>query len=85
MAEMTTQPGIVQNPEPVHFWPAGWWKIVDMRIGVVPIPVYVVLIALIGGFVATEEVTSEEVVEILEMLNKIGIEVIESEEAPGPT
>jgi len=34
------------RPAPARFWPQGWWKVVEFRIGIVPLPVYVVLAAL---------------------------------------
>jgi malate:Na+ symporter len=33
------------------FWPHGWWKLMEKRIGVVPLPVAVAMIGLIGYFV----------------------------------
>src|SRR5215467_10131447 len=42
-----------------RFWPERWWRIVDAKIGIVPIPVYVVLLALIAGFTATGSVPSD--------------------------
>jgi Na+/citrate or Na+/malate symporter len=33
------------------FWPYGWWKIFDFKIGIVPLPIYIVLIALIAAFI----------------------------------
>ena len=24
---------------PARFWPQGWWKVVEFRIGIVPLPV----------------------------------------------
>jgi malate:Na+ symporter len=60
MAEsISTQPATVETPEPARFWPVGWWKIVDARIGVIPIPIYVILIVLICGFVATGKIPSD--------------------------
>ena len=41
------------------WWPQGWWKIVDMRIGIVPIPIYVILCALLAGFTYTGEIKGE--------------------------
>lgn len=41
------------------FWPNGWWRIVDTKIGIVPVPVLVVLIPLVAGFVATGKVPSD--------------------------
>lgn len=34
------------------FWPHGWWKIMEMRIGILPIPVAIVLVALLTAFIA---------------------------------
>src|SRR5262245_49901335 len=41
------------------FWPGGWWHIVDFKIGIIPLPVYVVLLGLIAGFVLTGKVPSD--------------------------
>jgi malate:Na+ symporter len=35
------------------FWPHGWWKIFDFKIGIVPIPIYLLLIGLIATFINT--------------------------------
>src|SRR5215472_1999731 len=41
------------------FWPQGWWTIMDHKIGVVPIPVFVLLLALIAGFTLTGKMPSD--------------------------
>ena len=41
------------------WWPQGWWKIMDTRIGIVPIPIYVILVALIAGFTFTGDIKGE--------------------------
>ena len=41
------------------WWPRGWWKLMETRIGIVPLPVYILLVALITGFAATGKVPSE--------------------------
>ena len=41
------------------WWPQGWWKIVDMRIGIIPVPIYVILVALLAGFTYTGDVKGE--------------------------
>ena len=41
------------------WWPQGWWKIVDTRIGIIPIPVYVILVALLVGFTYTGDIKGE--------------------------
>jgi malate:Na+ symporter len=44
---------------PARFWPQGWWSVVDFKIGIVPLPVFVILIAVIAGFAATGSVPSD--------------------------
>jgi malate:Na+ symporter len=41
------------------FWPNGWWRFVDARIGVIPMPVYLLLLVLIIGFVATNSLPAD--------------------------
>ncbi len=41
------------------FWPEGWWSLVDFKIGIIPLPVFVILFAVIGGFAATGTVPSD--------------------------
>ncbi len=41
------------------WWPQGWWKIMDMRIGIVPVPIYAILVALIAGFTYTGDIKGE--------------------------
>ena len=41
------------------FWPQRWWRVVDFRIGVVPLPLFVLLLALIAGFTLTGRLPSD--------------------------
>jgi len=41
------------------FWPKGWWRIAETRIGIVPVPVFILLILIIIGFDATGNVPSD--------------------------
>jgi malate:Na+ symporter len=41
------------------FWPARWWAIVDYKIGIVPLPIFVILFTVIAGFAATGKVPSD--------------------------
>jgi Na+/citrate or Na+/malate symporter len=52
---------ISASPELLHarWWPQGWWRIVDMRIGIIPIPIYVILVALLAGFTYTGDIKGE--------------------------
>jgi malate:Na+ symporter len=51
------------SPQSLHsaepWWPYGWWKIVDMRIGIIPVPIYVVLVGLLAGFTYTGDIKGE--------------------------
>lgn len=42
-----------------RFWPDRWWRVVDFRIGIIPLPVYVILLAIITGFTITGKVPSD--------------------------
>src|SRR5580704_10634752 len=52
---------VAQVPQSVteSWWPKGWWSIVDFKIGIIPLPVFLVLIAVIAGFAATGTVPSD--------------------------
>jgi CCS family citrate carrier protein len=41
------------------FWPKGWWSIVDFKIGIIPLPIFIVLLAVIAGFAASGTVPSD--------------------------
>jgi malate:Na+ symporter len=41
------------------FWPEGWWKLMEYRIGIIPLPVFLLIGVLVAGFVATGKVPSE--------------------------
>jgi malate:Na+ symporter len=63
---VTGQAGVVEGPilsdSPAvdgGFWPNGWWKLLDLRIGVIPLPIYVLLVILITGFAFNGSVPSE--------------------------
>ena len=44
---------------PAGFWPEGWWRVMDARIGVVPIPVFAVILALIAAFAASGKIAAD--------------------------
>lgn len=39
------------RPPPARWWPEGWWKLMDVRIGVLPMPVLLLLTALLAAFI----------------------------------
>jgi malate:Na+ symporter len=41
------------------FWPQRWWQIMDFKVGIVPLPVFVLLLALIAGFTLTGRIPSD--------------------------
>ena len=48
----------VQATRP-RFWPQGWWRLMEFRIGIFPLPVYVLAGALIAGLVYTGKLPNE--------------------------
>jgi CCS family citrate carrier protein len=49
-----TDSAVVGRPS-ARFWPHRWWKLVEFRIGIVPLPVYVLLAALVTFFILSDE------------------------------
>ncbi len=41
------------------FWPHGWWKIMELRIGIIPLPIYVLIAGLLAGLVAMGKLPNE--------------------------
>ena len=41
------------------FWPQRWWRIMDFKIGIVPLPLFLLLLALIAGFNLTGRLPSD--------------------------
>ena len=42
-----------------RFWPEGWWRLTAFRIGIVPVPIYVLLVLVIAGLVYLGEIKSD--------------------------
>ncbi len=53
----TVPPASMRGTQP--WWPYGWWTIMDMRIGIIPVPIYVILCALLAGFTYTGDIKGE--------------------------
>jgi len=58
--------GRLQPPEaeaesagPHGFWPQGWWRLMELRIGVIPLPVYLVALGVIAYFVLSGKFPTE--------------------------
>lgn len=41
------------------FYPEGWWKLMEYRIGIVPLPVYILLLGIISAFVLLNKVSGD--------------------------
>ena len=46
----------VPAPSSRRFWPEGWWRIIDIKIGIIPLPIYLILVALIAVLVQEGEI-----------------------------
>src|SRR5258707_15411169 len=58
--DATSSPSTIADPATSQrFWPQRWWVIVDAKIGIVPLPIFVILIFLIAGFTLTGNVPSD--------------------------
>lgn len=56
----------VKNPDPSpdgrtqqSFWPTGWWRLMETRIGIIPLPMYVLLLGVIVYFISSGEIPHE--------------------------
>src|SRR4051812_48112225 len=56
-SEMSAAPGVPAAPQ--GFWPAGWWKLMELRVGIIPVPVLVLIIALTGYFLFIGKLPTE--------------------------
>jgi CCS family citrate carrier protein len=59
MTKTAAIPATAEAPQAKRFWPEGWWKLMEFRIGIIPLPVYFIIAALIAGFVATGKISAE--------------------------
>ena len=54
MTTPTPPPGpAAASPAGEKFWPSGWWRLMEFRVGILPLPVLVLLSALLTAFVVT--------------------------------
>jgi CCS family citrate carrier protein len=58
LADVKSTAPVLQR-ETKAFWPERWWSIVDYKIGIIPLPVFVILFAVIAGFALTGTVPSD--------------------------
>jgi CCS family citrate carrier protein len=41
---------------PARFWPEGWWRLMDRKIGIIPVPLYLILVVLIAVLTSEGEI-----------------------------
>ena len=41
---------------PAGFWPYGWWRLLDWKIGIIPVPLYVILVVLLWILTVEREI-----------------------------
>src|SRR5882762_3432791 len=62
----------VPDDKPAGFWPKRWWQLMEFRIGIIPLPVYFLLLGLLVAFVligkVTDEKTPEEISVVLAIM-----------------
>ncbi len=61
---MTSPPPASPTPDNPRGALAAWWRIVDFKIGVVPAPVFLLLLAVIAAFVASGKTPSDILINI---------------------
>src|SRR3974390_1703104 len=57
--QQSTSASTSQDMLHARWWPQGWWKIGDLRLGHAPLPSYVILIALLVAFTFTGDIKGE--------------------------
>lgn len=44
------------TPAATRFWPQGWWRLLDYKIGIIPVPLYILLIGLLAILTYEKEI-----------------------------
>src|SRR5258708_82490 len=52
-------PALESTAERAAFWPNGWWKWMDVKIGIIPVPLYLGLLAIIAYFAWLGKVSND--------------------------
>jgi CCS family citrate carrier protein len=50
---------VADGTAPQPFWPHRWWRVMEWQIGVIPVPVYVICLAVVGYFVVMGKLPAE--------------------------
>lgn len=43
-------------PARTGFWPTGWWRLMDFKIGIIPLPIYLILVVLLTVLTFEQEI-----------------------------
>uniref|UniRef100_A0A9E7ZQ92 Uncharacterized protein n=1 Tax=Bosea sp. NBC_00436 TaxID=2969620 RepID=A0A9E7ZQ92_9HYPH len=62
-SSQTAMPGTRQR-----FWPEGWWRLSEIRLGIVPLPLYILLIVIVAALVDLKEIKPDGPTMILVLL-----------------
>ncbi|TWB96174.1 CCS family citrate carrier protein [Bradyrhizobium macuxiense] len=46
--ERTATDVTVEAPTPAPFWPTGWWRVMDYKIGIISLPIFAILVGLLA-------------------------------------
>jgi malate:Na+ symporter len=44
---------VEEQPPPVPGWRKAWWSLMDTQVGIVPVPVFILVLFVVGGFLAS--------------------------------
>jgi malate:Na+ symporter len=44
---------------PASFWPTGWWRVMDLNIGIISLPIYLILVVLMTVLTVQGEIKSD--------------------------
>src|ERR1700720_798620 len=50
---------IADTSAPASFWPTGWWRVMDLKIGIISLPIYLILVALLTVLTMEGEIRSD--------------------------
>jgi len=59
MNTSSATPEIPATTPKTPFWPEGWWRWMEFRIGIIPLPVYAILACVIAFFVVNDKLPTE--------------------------
>lgn len=58
-SSMTPRSPAVSSDATQRFWPEGWWRLMSIRIGIIPVPVYVLLLLVIAALSYVGEIKAD--------------------------